>query len=177
MKIQSLLLTGCITFLITSCGNMPLTPDALRQMAKTNKSFTSTDTYIVSKPYKKVIKTVKKRAYHCLRKSVVTTVTQGGTKTNKYSTPFKPTFVTRRNMSELHLQMKRGNTIVVAGNKDKVGKDGWYIVVADIRSAGKNRTRLDIHSTPGMGMSLLVNSIHNWAKGSNLGCPDLTKVK
>lgn len=177
MKPQSLLLIIGLSIFINACGNLPLKPDELRQLAKNNKSFTSTEKFTVSRPYTSVIKTLKNRSNACLRKSVRTTVTQGGTQTNQYATPFKPTFINRRNMSELHLQMKRGNTIVVAGNKNKVGDDGWYIIVTDIRPVGKNKTQLDIHRVPGMGMSDLVNAIHNWAKGSNLTCPDLTKVR
>lgn len=175
MKFQSLLFTSCITLFLSACGNIPLSPGELRQLAIKNQSFASTETFTVHRSYKKVITTIKNRAYQCLRKSVKTTVTQGGTKTNEYSTPFKPTFVKRHNMSELHVQMKRGNTIVIAGNKDKIGKDGWYVVVTDIHPGGAGRTRLDIHHAPGMG--IIVNAIHNWAKGTNLGCPDLTKVK
>lgn len=173
MKIQSLLFATGISLLLSGCGNIPVTPDELRQKAKNNKSFIKTETFTVNRPYKKVVATVKSRTYKCLDKSVETKINGK----SDHFTHYKGTFVSGRKMSELHLQLIDENSVIIANNKANIGKDGWYILVTDIRPVDKKNTRLDIYRAPRMGIGVVVSAIHNWAKGSNKGCPDLTKMR
>jgi hypothetical protein len=81
---------------------------------------------------------------------------------------YKPTFVANADKAELHLQRKRSG-----GGDVDVGApaDGFYDVVVDAIPIGPKRTRIEIYQ----GDKLMRTALRGWAKGDNLGCPDLTK--
>ncbi len=52
--------------------------------------------------------------------------------------------------------------------------DGAYRVVLDATPVAAKQTRIDIY-TMSVDDSLLQRTLRAWARGDNLGCPDLTK--
>ena len=63
------------------------------------------------------------------------------------------------------------NTIKVSEEPE----GGYFLMVADAYPLGRSKTRVEVFR-PSMGYGMLAKAIEGWASGSNLGCPDMTKV-
>ncbi len=132
------------------------------------------ETYIVKQPYWKVVKTIKTKTRKCLRNKRVVSKTCGGMLGPGCSTKtfdFNPTFIKRKKMSELHVQVDISNTTFIAG---KPPKGGIYVSVIDFFKIGKNKTKVTVYAD-NITFSTIPKAVKNWANRTNLGCPDLTK--
>lgn len=129
----------------------------------------SKTSFNVKRPYKDVAATFKKYAYKCFNVNLSeNTRLQYQTITRIAS--YTPTLKVGKNRLELHVQTK------YKGEKPnpKLPSKGIYYVVADAYKIGSSKTRVDIYGFS-QGFTGFQRGIKNWAKGSPLGCPDLTK--
>jgi hypothetical protein len=171
------ILIGALIILGTSgCGGFPITPDQMRETAKSS-SFAQQETERVRRPFDAVVQSIAERAPTCLRGAVRVTTTQGngayGYTRSTRDIFYTPTFVRKGRRAELYLQSMVKGTILVGENKDKLPKAGWYIMVVDIvPDAGG--TRLDFYRAS--NLDIVVTAIKQWASATGRGCPDLTKL-
>ena len=124
----------------------------------------------VKRPYKKVSATFKKYAYKCFNTNIIEQVSDKyGTRTMNHE--FNPTLKIGKSKLVLYVQKKfKGEKL----DLKKFPSKGIYYVVADAYKISKNKTRIDIYGSS-FGFTGFQRGIKNWAKGSPLGCPDLTK--
>ena len=159
--------------LTTGCAmnvKLPMTGDEMRQMSQK-----PTETYEVNKSYKDVSETVAKKAEQCLNISIKTTThMSNGAKTISYL-HYKPTVKKQNGVLTLELQQSHegGNRIQLG--QPKMPEGGMYIVLADVKAAGKS-TAVDLYYGK-LGFinpyENIVNAVKGWADGSIRGCPDL----
>lgn len=86
-------------------------------------------------------------------------------------TKYNPTVIHTKKRAELHLQQVHEKGVM---NVSKVPPMGYYLMVVDAVPISKNETRIDYYG-PSMGVDTITKAIKGWAKGTNMGCPDLTK--
>jgi hypothetical protein len=119
----------------------------------------------VKRPLSEVGRTFQKKASECLNFKLTSTQTPTvgfGSSTRVYAIA-KPTVLVSGSKAELHFQVKS------VGNMAPEPPDGNYIVVADARAAGKDRTRVEIYRGGG---AVVAEAIRAWANGDERGCPD-----
>ena len=54
-------------------------------------------------------------------------------------------------------------------------QDGIFIAAFDVEPAGKNKTKMTVYAPSQEELRTVPNAVEHWARGSNMGCPDLTK--
>lgn len=157
-------------FAVAGCGTAPKNAQEFRQATRdgVRLGLTSMETFDVERPLREVSSILQRKANECLNVSVrwSATNTYGNTRSGVHT--YKPTFVANTDRAELHLQRKRSG-----GGDVDIGApaDGFYDVVVDAIPVGPKRTRIEIYQ----GDKLMRTALRGWAKGDNLGCPDLTK--
>lgn len=156
---------------VSGCVKPPLTPDGFRQMAPTSR-FVDVQKFTVNRPYRDVARDLERRSDACLRVRVTTTSSgyQQGPMT--FNQDYRPTIVTGKGRTELHIQQRVSGTNLVKVYKEPEG--GNYMLIADAYPAGRNKTRVDLYHVT-MGGDLLTKTVRGWATGKIRGCPDLTK--
>ncbi len=166
-----------VVLVLGGCGGMPKNAEEFRQYTLERTRVLGSgalggvpkETFEVERPFREVSSTLKKKSDECL-KVVIT-----GTSTNKYGntwtgvSTFKPTFTTSSSKAELHVQLKRSEVVEVGAPPD-----GAYRIVLDATPLSAKRTRIEIY-TWSTEEDLLRRAMRGWARGDNLGCPDLTK--
>ena len=167
---QGLLLIA-IAFVLGGCGGMPKNAEEFRQFSVKRVSVVGwipgvvpKETFEVERPFREVSSTLQKKANECLKVAI-----QWATNRGSGVDTYKPTFVAGPNKAELHVQLKRGAVIEVGAPPD-----GAYRVVLDATPLAAKRTRIDLY-TMSIDDNLLRRALSGWARGDNLGCPDLTK--
>lgn len=170
MKILRLIVLLFLPLFLTACfATYPKNSSEFRKVIPTSWGGEKIS-FNVKRPYKKVAATFKKYAHKCFSKDLSQEVR------DKYANytivhRFTPTLKIGKNKLELYVQKKmKGEKL----DLKKFPSKGIYYVVADAYKVGKNKTRLDIYGSS-MGFTGFQRGIKNWAKGSPLGCPDLTK--
>ena len=151
------------------CGGMPKNAEEFRQFTLERTRVlgamsVAKETFEVERPFREVSSTLQKRANECLKVAIQWT-TNRGSGVNTY----KPTFVAGPAKAELHVQLRRSAVIEVGAPPD-----GAYRVVLDATPIAAKRTRIDLY-TMSIDDNLLRRTLSGWARGDNLGCPDLTK--
>ena len=153
------------------CGGMPKNAEEFRQFSVKRVSVVGwmpgvvpKETFEVERPFREVSSTLQKKANECLKVAI-----QWATNRGSGVDTYKPTFVAGPNKAELHVQLKRGAVIEVGAPPD-----GAYRVVLDATPLAARRTRIDVY-TMSRDDNLLRTALSGWARGDNLGCPDLTK--
>ena len=159
--------------LLVACVTYPVTPSDMRAMAEKGKMFSSTETIVVNRSFAAVVKTIKSRALQCLKGSVEITTRKGLSK-NIQQHYYTPTVKYHKGSAEIHLQKRVEGIAQAASNKDKIRANGWFILVADFTKLNNGKTKVDIYHTP--GLTLLIETIQNWANGSSKACPDLSQL-
>lgn len=167
---QGLLLIA-IALVLGGCGGMPKNAEEFRQFSAKRVSVVGwmpgvvpKETFEVERPFREVSSTLQKKANECLKVAI-----QWATNRGSGVDTYKPTFVAGPNKAELHVQLKRGAVIEVGAPPD-----GAYRVVLDATPLAARRTRIDVY-TMSRDDNLLRTALSGWARGDNLGCPDLTK--
>jgi len=158
------LLTAVVVAVLTACGSIPMTPDEYRDAIR-KSSFGKVETFEVKRPFSEVARTFQKKAPECLNFKLTSTQTPTigfGSSTRVYAIA-KPTVLVSGNKAELHFQVKS------IGNMAPEPPDGNYIVVADARSVGRDRTRVEIYRSGG---AVVAEAVRAWANGDDRGCPD-----
>lgn len=156
--------------LIAACVPMPQTAEEFRK-AVPGATLAKTDSYEVNRAMKDVAATFRRRAPECLKVSV-RTVSRTSTSYQNILTEYTPTVVVNGERAELHLQQHH-KTGVLYPSKPPAG--GPYIFVVDAYPMPGNRTRIQTYG-PSMGYDVVYRAVRGWAKGDNLGCPDMTKI-
>ena len=156
------------------CGGMPKNAEEFRQFTLERTRVlgamsVAKETFEVERPFREVSSTLQKKANECLKVVVRRTGTDKYGYTRSSVDTFKPTFIASSGKAELHVQLKRSAVVEVGAPPD-----GPYRVVLDATPVAAKRTRIDIY-TMSIDDSLLQRTLRSWARGDNLGCPDLTK--
>lgn len=159
----TVLLAGCVT-------HHPQTAEEFRQ-AVPGGFMAKTEEFEVTRPFREVAETFRKKAPECLKVTIRTT-SQSTTSYQVIVTSYKPTVVVTKSRAELHVQQYH-QAGVMKVTKEPEG--GYYLLVADAYPVDKNRTRVQLFR-PSMGYDVLIRAIKGWASGENLGCPDMTKI-
>jgi len=149
---------------LAGCGSNPMTPEEYRDAIRKH-SLGKVETFEVKRSLSEVARTFQKKAPECLNFKLTSTQTPTigfGSSTRVYAIA-KPTVLVSGNKAELHFQVKS------IGNMAPEPPDGNYIVVADARAAGKDRTRVEIYRGGG---AVVAEAIRAWANGDERGCPD-----
>ncbi len=163
--LSTLLLAGCNIHYIQSA-------EEFRQYFRDSKSKSvKIDSFVVRRDFNQVARTMKKMANKCLR-GRVKTVASGYGSHQVLIDRFTPTVRISRNKAELHFQIAHESGVYSPG---KVPKNGFYVLVADATRVGRNKTRIDMYLPP-RSYKNVIKAIKGWTKGTNYGCPDLTKV-
>lgn len=156
--------------LLQACVQMPQNAEDFRKAVAGGAMLTKTETYEVNRPLSAVAATFQRRAPECLRLAV-RTVSQTTTSYQNILTEYTPTVVAGKERVELHVQQLH-KTGVIYPSKPPEG--GIYLFVADATADGK-RTKIRIYG-PSKGYDVLHRAVRGWADGTNLGCPDMTKI-
>ena len=156
------------------CGGMPKNAEEFRQFTLERTRVlgamsVAKETFEVERPFREVSSTLQKKANECLKVVVRRTGTDKYGYTRSSVDTFKPTFIASSGKAELHVQLKRSAVVEVGAPPD-----GAYRVVLDATPVAAKQTRIDIY-TMSVDDSLLQRTLRGWARGDNLGCPDLTK--
>ena len=166
---KSLLLMPLSLTLLSACASSPMSPNEHREAAKSGRTFFTTESFEVKRPFAEVAKTFKKMAPECLSFTLAHTqkpVIGFGSSTRQYATG-KPTVLISPNKAELHFQTQFKNVVV------KEPKGGTYYLIADAYPIGNGKTRVDIYRAQ---VQLVADAVKGWATGENLGCPDATRI-
>jgi len=162
--VLSLALTGCIS------TKHPQSAAEFRQ-ALPGSSNGAVEKYIVYRSLAQVTSAFKKNASKCLNVSIKTT-----SRTNMSNqvivTNYKPTVVASKIKVELHVQQHHSQGVTKISEEPD---GGYYLLVADAIKIAKKKTRLTVYR-PRMGFDVLANAVRSWASGTNMGCPDMTKI-
>jgi hypothetical protein len=169
-----LLLVLSTALLVFGCASLQQsrTADELRNNVKHGAAFTSREVFEVKKPYRQVSDTVKKKWLECLDSRGTSAIHRGGNTFGSATNTYKPKAAVTERRTELTLQHRvTGTGITQVGGPPP---EGFFIVVTDIYPVDKNASRVDVQKHM-PGYEGVMKAIHNWAEGSNMGCPDLAQ--
>lgn len=159
-----------LTFL-SGCAIKPHPQNAAEfRKALPGSMFGKKEVFYVKRKLKHVANSFKKMAGKCLRKRVKS-VSSGYMHHQVIVTDYNPTVVKKKNRVELYLQQDHIQGVM---NVTKKPKGGYYMLVTDAISAGKNKTKIEMYYAS-VGSDSIVKAIKGWAKGKK-GCPDMTKL-
>lgn len=164
-----------LVIFVSGCALGPLPQNAEEQRNFVRKAgFGSAfETYVVNRPYYKVVKTLKANTRKCLNKKVKFTSCGGSTPgCNVRFRTYNPSFIQGRKKSELHVQVVESHSIDLAG---KAPKGGLHVAVIDFIKVGKKKTKINVYTMGGRNYRDIPQAVKHWAKATNLGCPDLTQ--
>lgn len=156
-------LAGCMS-------HMPQTAEEFRK-AVPGAFMAKTETVEVARPFREVAANFKKRAPECLDVTVKTT-SQTNMSYQVIVTSYKPTVVVNKERAELHVQQEHKSGVVKVYEEPP---GGHYLLVMDAYPMDSNHTRLEFFG-PSKGYDVLIRAVKDWASGTNLGCPDMTKI-
>ena len=149
----------------------PKSAEEFRQMLP-GSMFGKYESIEVNRPLSKVVSAFKKRAGKCLNVVIErTTTNQYGQVMGTTNITYKPTVRVGKKKTELIVQQKPEGNVIILG---EMPKDGMYFFVADASRIAKNKTKLEFYRGS-IGSDTLARAVTNWAKGKNMGCPDLTQ--
>lgn len=148
----------------------PQTAEEFRQAAP-GAFLGELESFEVDRPFQEVAETFREKAPVCLHKTIRTT-SQTHMSYQVIVTTYNPTVLVDADRAELHLQQHHESGVL---NVTEEPEGGYYLLVADAVSTGKNSTRIDLYR-PSVGFDVLIRGIKGWATGDVLGCPDLTKI-
>ncbi len=155
-----------VAAVLAGCGTVPMTPGEYRQAARAGQSYSTYETFEVTRPVAAVGQTFKTKAKECLSFAIGSTKRPmiGVGSSTRYYGLVTPTVKASDRRAELHVQIQYENTV---GN---IPKNGAYYLVADAYPTAKGTTRVDIYRWT--KMETVGVAIKGWASGRNMGCPD-----
>ncbi len=131
--------------------------------------FTSVESFEVARPFKDVTATLQKKSKECLDVTIKFVCTNCVISNDAGKHIWKPTFISTPERTEIHLQEKRTDVAAQVG----APPDGPYEIVLDATPIDKKRTKIDIYREK-PNKKFIQNAMMGWARGENMGCPDLT---
>ena len=170
-RLPVLLSTALLFF---GCGSLQQsrTADELRNNVKTGTAFTSKDVFEVKKPYRQVSDNVRKKWMECLDSRGTSAIHRGGNTFGSVTNTYKPKAAVSERRTELTLQHRQtGTGVTQLGGPPP---EGFFIIVTDIYPVDKNASRVEVQKhIP--GFDGVMKAVHNWAEGTNMGCPDMAQ--
>ena len=160
-----ILLSGCA---VGGVGGPPQNAEDLREFVRL-APFRGVESFEVARSLQDVTSTLRAKDKECLAVIVNWRCTNCIFNT-KGTITFKTTLVTKPNRTELHFQRKGGS----GGFEIGAPPDGPYRIVLDAVPSGPNRTKVDLY-VRSIDDTLLRDAFRGWGRGTNLGCPDMTK--
>ena len=125
------------------------------------------ETFVVERGFDEVVKAIEARCAPCLDKLVERTANVGYVE--RSSSDYNPSFKrVNRDRAEFTMQVvhrPRGVGAVPPAN-------GLYVIAADVKRAGANRTEVVIYR-PVMGFKEIPRALLQWAEGTSSDCPKL----
>lgn len=168
------LISILLVLFVSGCafGPMPQNANEQRKFVSKGGFGSAFETYVVNRPYYKVVKTLKANTRKCLSKKIKFTRCGGSTPgCSVRFTTYNPTFIQGRKKSELHVQVVESNSGDLAG---KPPEGGIYGVVIDFIKVGKKKTKINAYTMGGRYYRAIPRAVKHWSEATNLGCPDLT---
>jgi len=161
--------------LSTGCSmKVPQTVEEFKQMVP-QSTFGKQDQYIVKRSLARVTKNLKKKSKECLNKTLERTACftsqYGGQSCSKTNIHFNPSVRAGKKKTSFVLQQSVEGAVRLFG---KEPKGGDFSMVADITSAGKNKSKVHAYYSSGTP-EVVVKAVKRWASGKTRGCPDLTQ--
>ena len=174
MKFTSIISLTIVAIMSSGCTVKHAQNNAeFRQMTPSN-SYGKHEAFTINNTYSNAVSNFKKRSEACLNTAVVLKSydrNTGAKIAGEQTLTYTPTLTVGSNKSELSVQKNVSGAGMIMG---KVPENGMYIFLADIAKDGK-KSRLDVYYITYMGTDQILNSVKNWASGTSLDCPDLTK--
>jgi hypothetical protein len=125
------------------------------------------ETFVVERGFDEVVRTIESRCAPCLDKLVERTANVGYVEHS--SSDYNPTFKrVSRDRAEFTMQVVHRPRGVGAVPPP----DGLYVIAADLKRAGADRTEIVIYR-PVMGFKEIPRALLQWAEGSSTDCPKL----
>jgi len=157
--------------LLSGCATRPIP-----QTAAEYRNGIEAVVYKVDRPYSKVVDTLKTKSKECLDAKLAKRVCYNKVSCLDSEVTYTPTMIAGKNKSELHVQWrKEPENAVYLGMSGKPPANGMYVFVFDVEPDGKSKTKVSVFGTTNSEYQTVPNAVKHWAKGTNLGCPDLTK--
>ena len=158
--IAGTLLSGCV-------GHMPQTADEFRTELP-GAFLGEVEKFDVSRSYTDIGKSFQKMAPKCLDVRIKTT-SQTNTSYQVIVTKWNPTVKITDQKAELHIQQLHEQGVL---NVYEVPEKGYYTMVVDAIPTGKKTSQVVMYRAS-VGNKTLNKAIRGWARGENVGCPNL----
>lgn len=159
-----LALSGCVT-------SHPMTADEFRAAVRPGTFSAEFETFEVDRSFMDVAQTFQEKAPSCLSGRIKTT-SQTNTSYQVIVTRYTPTVQVSTERAEIHLQQHHEQGVLKITEEPE---NGYYMLVADAYPVDESHTRIEMFR-PAFGYKHIIAAIKGWAKGDNMGCPDLTKT-
>ena len=158
--IAGILLSGCV-------GHMPQTADEFRTELP-GAFLGEVEKFDVSRSYTDIGKSFQKMAPKCLDVRIKTT-SQTNTSYQVIVTKWNPTVKITDQKAELHIQQLHEQGVL---NVYEAPEKGYYTMVVDAIPTGKKTSQVVMYRAS-VGNKTLNKAIRGWARGENVGCPNL----
>ena len=166
------LMAFLLVSLVAGCAGIgaPQNAEEFRKVARMAPSMLNkARTFNVSRSFNDVSATLRKKSAECLNVAYEWHSSNG----RHGVVTFKPTFIADRSHAELDVQRKSEGgvkEIVIGG----VPEGGQYRIVLDATPESSSITKINLYVFSSIDDRLLANTVTDWVKGTNLGCPDFT---
>lgn len=157
-----------IAAILAACTPPPQNAQQMRDAVRGGAAFTTTDRYVVARPFSMAFANIKANADRCFNKVVTYTYMDSGL-VHSESVPWHSySKQTGRNTAETTLQMA----------KDAIGpkmpEGGWIKLLMDIEGTAPDKTALTVYrvSIPPK-MADVSQAFRAWAEGQQTACPSL----
>lgn len=162
--------------LTAGCASAPTPQNAAeyRDAMKQGGFGTKIETLKVERPYADVSATLAAKVDECLQVTMLkSTCYQKGNCAEREET-YTPTVFKGADKTEIHVQWKRTpwDSIFLGGPPPE---DGTYIAVMDVMPSEGGVTNVTLYTASIEHLQTVPNALKSWAKGTNLGCPDLSR--
>ena len=154
------LLSGCV-------GHMPQSADEFRTELP-GAFMGEVEKFEVNRSYTDIGKSFQKMAPKCLDVRIKTT-SQTNMSYQVIVTKWNPTVKITDQKAELHIQQLHEQGVL---NVYEAPEKGYYTMVVDAIPTGNNSSQVVMYRAS-VGNKTLNKAIRGWARGENIGCPNL----
>lgn len=159
--------TTIILFMLNlyGCASSPKNTKELRSLFKEGGMFLTTETHIIKRPLKAVVKSFKQKAVPCF-----TGIKTGSSTVNGHYSTFHTSYLAvlkreRKNLFVFTIQDNISNATYIGG----VPKGGSYNFLADIERINKSTTKITLNGIS-MKSTKYFDAILAWSKGKKAMC-------
>lgn len=178
MSRKSLLIPLSLFVLLSACamGNYPNTLDGYRAAMKDNPNMIGVrvENFTINRSMSRSARFVRRKGEECLRHTIRRTsrTSSGGINTS-YSdnlVKYEPKAKISKTRSSVYLSETYMNL------KGKVTHGPYFTFLLDLTPVSRNKTKVDLYYTWGEPRPTIVKAVKAWAKGKDVGCPNLAKT-